>query len=1008
MLKAKGKVVSLLTACLTAVLALVLGFASLFAPTPITTADAANTEIVFELGANGAASHNDGSSKTEYTETVDGYMLNITGGTSMYTGARDLKGNGCIKLGTSSKTGGFSFTVPADVTSVVIAIGKYKANASKVTVNGTAYTLSGSSNDGAYDAITVDTSSTKTVKLTTVSGGVRAMVNTITYVIAGSGSDCEHTNTVYTYENGMHTLICANEECKEVREEATACTINNPTYSRKGDQHTKSGTCSVCNNEVEIIEDCSLSYSHTPNDDKTHNTTSICSVCNKSVVTENVACTFGAGVVNGTVATYTCEYCEYSYTEEVATWTVSFSVPDGIEAVESKVAVQGEDITLPTADTIEGYSFVGWVEATLDEKTEAAPEYFAAGEEYTPTADFTLYALYSYAEGTGAWTKVTKTDNLAVGKKIVIVASDSDYALGPQSSNNRTAVAIKKDGDALEVDDNVQIITLEAGTVDGTFAFNVGNSYLYAASSSSNHLKTQATNDANGSWKIEISTSGVATIKAQGTNTRNWLRKNSTSALFSCYASGQNDVSIYMKDGATYYVTTLNTCAHEDTYTETDKEATCDYAGSENVICSACEALVKVNEIPALGHDFTSNECPRCGLWNDYSGYYTIAFTQGESLLYANATDWKSDKYSADANVDTSCVDIQYLFRLTKQDDGSYELTEANGKDNITAMVTLERIVDGENEYFTLKNKEGYYLGLNHSSTYDYVKFYSSSNYPHNITLTYVALDISSASLSLGESLAMNYYVKTTANLDDAVMFFDFNEVTYDVKGVKQADGRYMFTLDEIAPQYMTDNISATLKLDETTLASKTEYSIQAYAQNTLNNNPSDELKQLLTAMLDYGEAAQKHEGYKLDDLAANGTADFSDVEIAKEDNEISLEDNPDIDTYPAWFVSANIWFSSVNKIRVTLSTAENVTLKINDVEVPVNGTTVYTDGIKATEFGNKVKFELYHNGTLMQTLYYSVYSYAYSMQDSAKMGDLVKALYRYGEAAVAYASANA
>ena len=135
----------------------------------------------FEFGENGSASHNDGSSKTSYSETNNGYTLNLTGGTNMYTGARDATGNSAIKLGSSSKTGGFSFTVPDDVTSVVIYIAKYKTNTTKITVNGTDYTLTNSSNDGAYDVITVDTTTEKTVTLTTVSGGVRAMVNTIEF-----------------------------------------------------------------------------------------------------------------------------------------------------------------------------------------------------------------------------------------------------------------------------------------------------------------------------------------------------------------------------------------------------------------------------------------------------------------------------------------------------------------------------------------------------------------------------------------------------------------------------------------------------------------------------------------------------------------------------------------------------------------------------------------------------------------------------------------------------------
>ncbi len=140
------------------------------------------TLATFVLGADGSASHKDSnSSKTTYNETVNGYTLNITGGTNMYPSSLDAKGNSCIKLGTSSKTGGFSFTVGENVTSVTICIAKYKSNTTKITVNGTAYTLAKNSNDGAYDEITIDTTNTKTISLTTVSGGVRAMVNTIEF-----------------------------------------------------------------------------------------------------------------------------------------------------------------------------------------------------------------------------------------------------------------------------------------------------------------------------------------------------------------------------------------------------------------------------------------------------------------------------------------------------------------------------------------------------------------------------------------------------------------------------------------------------------------------------------------------------------------------------------------------------------------------------------------------------------------------------------------------------------
>ena len=148
-------------------------------------------------------------------------------------------------------------------------------------------------------------------------------------------------------------------------------------------------------------------------------------------------------------------------------------------------------------------------------------------------------------EVTGVWTLVTDASTLAVGDQVVIVAVDYNYALSTtQNNNNRGQIDVTKSGTTVTINENVQILTLKEGTVDGTFAFYTGSGYLYAASSSSNNLKTQTTNNANSSWTITIA-DGAATIKAQGANTRNWLRYNNGSSIFSCYGSGQTDVAIY-------------------------------------------------------------------------------------------------------------------------------------------------------------------------------------------------------------------------------------------------------------------------------------------------------------------------------------------------------------------------------------------------------------------------------------------------------------------------------
>ncbi len=138
---------------------------------------------------------------------------------------------------------------------------------------------------------------------------------------------------------------------------------------------------------------------------------------------------------------------------------------------------------------------------------------------------------------------VTDAITLAAGDEILIAYVDElDAAMilsTTQNTNNRAAVeaTLNEDG-TLPFTDGAQVITLEQ---DGdNFLFNVGNGYLYAASSSKNYLKTETGSDDNAKATIEIN-DGVATITFQGTNTRNVIRYNPNTGngnpLFSCYAS---------------------------------------------------------------------------------------------------------------------------------------------------------------------------------------------------------------------------------------------------------------------------------------------------------------------------------------------------------------------------------------------------------------------------------------------------------------------------------------
>lgn len=165
------------------------------------------------------------------------------------------------------------------------------------------------------------------------------------------------------------------------------------------------------------------------------------------------------------------------------------------------------------------------------------------------------------------FTKVTSASGLEAGANYLIVAHNDDLgvlAMGYQKSNNRNAVVVSEDGESITVtlgtdpnsETDVFQFTLGGSAGAWTLYDEVKGGYLYAASSSSNHLKTQTTLDANGEWSITFNADGTAEVVAQGENERNNMRFNpntqNNAPLFSCYAESSNidtRVSFYKAGG---------------------------------------------------------------------------------------------------------------------------------------------------------------------------------------------------------------------------------------------------------------------------------------------------------------------------------------------------------------------------------------------------------------------------------------------------------------------------
>ena len=191
------------------------------------------------------------------------------------------------------------------------------------------------------------------------------------------------------------------------------------------------------------------------------------------------------------------------------------------------------------------FLFVGLVFAAgVNAKENDLPVVTEANEETAKAAKVS----------TGDYVMVTSASDLVVGRKVIIASQKYNYAMSKtQSTNYRKEVSLKKttsDGKTVVTPtSNVGVFTLIEGSIAGTYGFydDYYGGYLCAASSSSNTLKTARDLDDYSSFSISVTSSGVATVKANYFS-RNLLRYNYYSGYFACYSSkSQYDVAIFQE-----------------------------------------------------------------------------------------------------------------------------------------------------------------------------------------------------------------------------------------------------------------------------------------------------------------------------------------------------------------------------------------------------------------------------------------------------------------------------
>ncbi len=217
------------------------------------------------------------------------------------------------------------------------------------------------------------------------------------------------------------------------------------------------------------------------------------------------------------------------------------------------------EISDPTIATIQSNGYIqpkAAGTATVSATTAETDAWLSATASYTLKVEETFHVD---AEGTYEWVKDAST--LAAGDELVIVYQANDMfadVMGNQQTNNFKEVSVRFPNDVtdrsvinISSDEATNVAPMMLEGSEEAWYFHMNNGYLYAASSSSNYLRTGKLEDSkvgdNAKASIAIAENGNATVKFLGSNTRNIIRYNSTSSLFSCYASGQDPIQIYRK-----------------------------------------------------------------------------------------------------------------------------------------------------------------------------------------------------------------------------------------------------------------------------------------------------------------------------------------------------------------------------------------------------------------------------------------------------------------------------
>ena len=254
---------------------------------------------------------------------------------------------------------------------------------------------------------------------------------------------------------------------------------------------------------------------------------------------------------DGATVTLLDDLTLYAQWEQLYTITLAAVENGSISAGPTEAIV--ETIITLTATPAPTYELDHWIVTDAQGNAVTVTE----NQFEMPASNVTVGAVFVYVgmPFEQKYYLVTSADQLVAGRTYLIVNTSAGKALGTtQNNNNRSAASVTISNNVIAgIGDDVCELTL--GGQSGAWTFYDANwedngGYLYAAggANTNNYLRTQAELTNAGRWTITLNGSHQATIRTIDSNVnRHTIMYNNSSAIFACYASGQQPVCLFIR-----------------------------------------------------------------------------------------------------------------------------------------------------------------------------------------------------------------------------------------------------------------------------------------------------------------------------------------------------------------------------------------------------------------------------------------------------------------------------